>query len=94
MTTVRTLIFTTLAVLLASPASAACVLSYCKYKAPTRSYITNTHRQKVGDLYSPGQGRRVQIRDTSRRIIGYVESSGKITNTRRQPVAIIEALRD
>ncbi len=57
---------------------------------PTRSYITNQHRQKVGDLYDPGHGRRVQIRDTSRRIIGYIERDGTMTNTRRQPAAGIE----
>ncbi len=57
---------------------------------PTRSYITNTHRQKVGDVYNPGHGRRVQIRDTSRRIIGYIERDGTVTNTSRQPVAEIE----
>ncbi len=66
----------------ATPAHGACILSHCK-DASTRTYITNTHRQKVGDLYSvPGQ--RTQIRDNSRRIIGYVERSGRITNTHRQ----------
>ena len=48
----------------------------------------------LADLYSPGNGQRVQIRDTSRRIIGYIELDGSITNTRRQPVGSIEALRD
>ena len=92
----RTLIFTTLAVLLATPASAACLMSYCKKEAPTRSYIVNNHRQIVGDLYDPGHDRRVQIRDKHRRIVGYVERSGQITitNPSRQPVATIEALRD
>ena len=75
----RTLTFTALAVLLAS---AACLMSYCKDGATTRN-ITNTHRQIVGDLYDPGTG-RIQIRDTSRRIVGYVERSGRITNTRRR----------
>ena len=56
----------------------------------SRVYITNTSRQRLGDLYSPGHGRRIQIRDTSRRIIGYVEPDGTVTNTRRQPVADIE----
>lgn len=69
-------------------------MSYCKDKAPTRSYITNTHRQIVGDLYDPGHNRRIQIRDTDRRIIGYIERDGSITNTNRQPVGSIEALRD
>jgi len=72
-----------------SPASARCIMSYCKDRAattstPMRSYITNTHRQKVGDLYDPGHERRVQIRDNSRRIIGYVQGDGTVTNTHRQ----------
>ena len=78
----------------AAPASARCIMSYCKDRettaTPTRSYITNTHRQKVGDLYDPGHGRRLQIRDNDRRIIGYIERDGTVTNTRRQPVAVIE----
>ena len=91
----RTLILATLATLvLASPeASATCIMSYCKDKAtstPTRSYITNTHRQKVGDFYNPGHGRRLQIRDTSRRIIGYIERDGTVTNTSRQRIGTIE----
>ena len=74
-----------------SPARGACVLSYCKSKATTtqtRTYITNTHRQIVGDLYDPGTG-RVQIRDTSRRIVGYVERSGRVTNTHHQKIGEI-----
>jgi hypothetical protein len=62
-------------------------MSYCKDKAaPTRAHITNTYRQIVGDLYQPGSGRRTQIRDTSRRIIGYIEPSGQVTNTHRQKI--------
>ena len=57
---------------------------------PMRSYITNQHRQKVGDLYDSGHGRRVQIRDTSRRIIGYIERDGTVTNTHRQKVGTVE----
>ena len=91
---IRLLAVAALALIVASPAKARCILSHCKDKAPTRSYITNTHRQKVGDLYKPGSGQRVQIRDTSRRILGYIEIDGSITNTHRQPVANIEALRD
>ena len=76
-----------------SPALGACVMSYCKdgsaTSAPSRTYITNIHRQKVGDLYDPGTGRRIQIRDTSRRIVGYIELSGRITNTRRQKIGKI-----
>ncbi len=89
----RVLILATLTMMLATPASARCILSHCKDKAPTRSYITNTHRQIVGDLYSPGHGRRVQIRDKHRRILGYVEMDGTITNPSRQKVGSVEALR-
>ena len=73
-----------------SPAMGACVLSHCKAEQTVkkRTYITNTHRQIVGDLYDPGTG-RVQIRDTSRRIVGYIERSGRITNTHRQKIGAI-----
>ena len=60
---------------------------------PTRSYIVNTHRQKVGDIYDPGHGRRLQIRNNHRQIIGYIERDGTVTNTHRQKVAGIETLR-
>ena len=91
---IRLLALAALAVmLLATPASAKCIMSYCKDGATTRSHITNTSRQIVGDLYDPGHGRRIQIRDTSRRIIGYIERNGRITNRHRQKVGSIEALR-
>lgn len=67
-----------------SPPANSCVLAHCKDKASTRTYIINTHRQKIGDLYQPGSGQRTQIRDTSRRIIGYIEMDGSVTNTHRQ----------
>ena len=92
-TDMRILTLILLAMLLATPASARCLMSYCKDKAPSRSYITNNHRQKVGDLYSPGNGQRVQIRDTSRRIIGYIELDGTIPNPSRQKKGSIETLR-
>jgi hypothetical protein len=79
----RALILAALAVALSSPeASARCLMSYCKDSStaststPTRSYITNTHRQKVGDLYDPGHGRRLQIRNNHRQIIWYIEHDG------------------
>lgn len=71
-----------------SVANGACLMSYCKDDAPKRTYITNTHRQRVGDLYDPGTG-RIQIRDTSRRIVGYIERSGRITNPHRQKIGEI-----
>ena len=89
---IRLLILATVAVLLlaSTEASARCVMSYCKADAPARSYITNNHRQIVGDLYNPGHGRRTQIRNNSRQILGYVEHDGTITNLRRQEVLSIE----
>ncbi len=96
----RFLILAAFAVALsAAPASARCIMSYCKDSstastpAPSTSWaITNTSRQRLGDVYNPGHGRRVQIRDTSRRIIGYIEADGTVTNTRRQKVGTIERL--
>ncbi len=93
----RVLILATLNMMLATPpASAGCLMSYCKgdTAASSTRAITNTHRQKVADIYDPGHGQRLQVRDTSRRILFYIERDGWITNTRRQPVANIEALRD
>jgi len=83
---------------LSSPeASARCIMSYCKDSstastpAPSTSWtITNTSRQRLGDIYNPGHGRRLQLRDNDRRIIGYIERDGTVTNTSRQPVAEIE----
>lgn len=69
------------------PAAAKCTHSFC---GPTTRTITNEHRQKVGDIYNPGHGRRLQIRDNRRRIIGYIERNGTITNTRRQKVGTIK----
>ncbi len=62
-----------------------CSFKFCQGRAdgPTRTYITKPNRQIIGDLYNPGQG-RVQIRDTDRRVIGYIESDGTVTNPRRQ----------
>ncbi len=81
-------------ILIAAPSgvSARCIMSYCNKTTPTptRSYITNTSRQIIGDLYDPGHGRRVQIRNNHRQIIGYIERNGTVTNTSRQPVASIE----
>ncbi len=72
------------------PAYATCLMSWCTDDQPVkkRTHITNTHRQKVGDLYDSGTG-RIQIRDTSRRIVGYVERSGRITNINRQKIGSV-----
>ncbi len=92
----RLLTLAILAVFLAaSPVAAKCLMSYCQDDAPetTRRNITDPDRRIVGDLYSPRGSRRILIRDNHRRIIGYVERDGKITNPSRQPVGSIEALR-
>lgn len=68
------------------PSYAACLLSHCKTE---RTPITNTHRQIIGDLYTPVPGQRTQIRDTHRRIVGYIETSGRIINTKRQKIGEI-----
>ncbi len=95
----RVLILVAFAVALsASTASARCMMSYCKDRAATASTpapstswaITNTHRQRLGDVYNPGSGRRLQIRDNDRRILGYVEADGTVTNTSRQRIGTID----
>ncbi len=81
-------------ILITSPAAARCFKfqNGCTESSstPTRSYIVNTHRQKVGDIYDPGHGRRLQIRDASRRIIGYIERDGTVTNTSRQRIGTFD----
>ncbi len=82
----------------ASTASARCLMSYCKDSSTAistpapgeRWAITNTSRQRLGDIYNPGHGRRLKLRDTSRRIIGYIERDGTVTNTSRQRIGTIE----
>ena len=71
-----------------SPASAACLMSYCD--APATYKITNNSRQRVGDLYSPGHGRPLQIRNNRRQILGYIEADGTVRNLHRQRVLEIE----
>ena len=95
----RVLILVAFAVALsASTASARCMMSYCKDGAATTStpapstswVITNTSRQRLGDVYNPGHGRRLQLRDNDRRIIGYIERDGTVTNTHRQKVGTLD----
>ena len=90
-----------LAVILAtSPTSTRCIMSYCKDGAATASTpapatswaITNENRQRLGDVYNPGHGRRLQLRDNDRRIRGYIERDGDITDKRRRKVGEIENL--
>lgn len=57
------------------PVAHSCQWNDCQKKLvgnnPVQA-ITNTHRQRVGDIYDPGHG-RLQIRNNSRQIIGYIE---------------------
>lgn len=59
---------------------------YREAASAERTKIYDSRNRQVGDIYDPGHGRRLQIRDNNRRIIGYVERSGKITDTRRRKV--------
>ena len=60
--------------------------------AGERYKITNDRRQVIGDVYDPGHGRRLQIRDSRRRIIGYIERDGDVTDSRRRKVGKIREL--
>ena len=91
-----TLLASTVAIavmLFAVPAAHSCEFQYCKNQivgpSKTRA-ITNTHRQRVGDIYDPGHGRRLQIRNNSRQIIGYIERDGSVTNTHRKKVGDVD----
>ena len=65
------------------PALASCEWSWCTDSGPKRTYLTDTRRNILGDLYAPSSDRRVQIRDKKRNILGYIEPSGRITDTKR-----------
>ncbi len=54
--------------------------------------IRDDRRQFIGDFYDPGHGRRIQIRDSRRRIIGYIERDGDVTDSRRRKVGKIREL--
>ena len=60
--------------------------------AGERHKITNDRRQVIGDVYDPGHGRRLQIRDNRRNIVGYIERDGTVTDSRRRKVGAIEKL--
>ncbi len=49
-----------------------------------------TGPEREGDVYNPGHGRRLQLRDNDRRIIGYIEHDGTVTNRYRQKVGTVE----
>lgn len=81
-------------ILAASPAEARCFKFQrdcgASAKTPKTHILRNIHRQKIGDIYNPGHGRNIQIRNNHRQIIGYIERDGDITNIHRQPVGSIE----
>ncbi len=72
-----------------SPAEAKCSFNIC---AGERAKLLDSQKLRVGDIYNPGHGRRLQIRDKNLRVLGYIESSGKITDRRRRKVGSIEGL--
>ena len=75
------------------PAAGACVMSYCKDGAPERVYVRSnweSGRKIVGDLYDPGHGRPVQIRNNRRQIIGYLDNRGNVIDTRRRTILEID----
>ena len=74
---------------IATPAVAKCQFGICPGE---KVKILDDRKRRTGDIYNPGHGRRQQIRDKNRRIIGYIEPSGKITDTRRRKSGSIEGL--
>ena len=54
-----------------------CNFKFCQNRAgngaPTRVYTRDTWGRTTGDIYDPGHGRRLQVRDGKRRIIGYID---------------------
>jgi len=60
--------------------------------AGERYKIRDDRRQVIGDVYDPGHGRRLQIRDNDRRIKYYIEPDGTITDSRRRKVGKIREL--
>lgn len=95
-TNVRRLIIATLVafwtVMLWPSTAHSCEFKFCKHRAETpKIYVLkNLHQQKTGDIYDPGHGRRLQIRDNHRRIIGYIERNRTIIDIRRQKTGEVE----
>ena len=84
----------TLKLLLLSSCISLSLLVSCPYNeaaSAERYKIIDEHRKVVGDIYDPKNDRRVQIRDKQRRIVGYIEKSGKITDKRRRKIGVIES---
>ena len=75
---IRSLTLAALALfLITSPAAGKCFSWRCdeseasSKRETSRTYITNTHRQTVGDVYDPGAGRRLQVRDKHPRLFPF-----------------------
>ena len=66
------------------------IIGQCSaYAAETRKIYDDRGRQ-IGTVYDPGHGRRLQIRDNDRRIKGYIERDGTVTDSRRRRIKKIE----
>ena len=63
-----------------------CTLGICDGK---RAKTYDSRGRRVGDLYSPGHGRRLQIRDKNLKILGYIDR-GTVTDTRRRKIGRIK----
>ena len=71
------------------PVSAKCQRGIC---GGERVKLLDARKLTRGDIYNPGHGRRLQIRNKHRQIIGYIERSGKITDKYRRRRGEIEGL--
>ena len=54
--------------------------------------LLDSRKLRAGDIYNPGHGKRLQIREKNLRVLGYIEVSGKITDKRRRRIGSIEGL--
>ena len=74
-----------------SPALAKCQLNIC---AGERAKTYDARKLWTGDIYNPGHGRRLQIRDKRLKVLGYIEPSGKVTDKRRRRIGKIDLSDD
>lgn len=56
--------------------------------------VTDDRRQKLGDIHNPGHNRPLQIQGSQRRIIGYIDKSGALTDAHRRKVGTVEDLME
>ena len=87
MRTAITLAAMLLAMTVAAPAVAKCSFNICDGK---RAKTFDARGLRTGDLYNPGGNRRLQIRNKNLKILGYIEPSGKITDTRRRKLGKVK----